>query len=133
MVWIGIGDLQEKCEAIFRSNHCIDRVHFLGSRNDVHEILPCCDLFFMPSSFEGLGIVIIEAQAAGLNCLVSDAVPEEANCGMVVYKSLQDSIESWAEELCSFLDQKKYLSINSIKLQNYSIEHMVEQMQQLFE
>lgn len=133
LVWIGIGDLQEKCEAIFRSNHCIDRVHFLGSRNDVHEILPCCDLFFMPSSFEGLGIVIIEAQAAGLNCLVSDAVPEEANCGMVVYKSLQDSIESWAEELCSFLDQKKHLSINSIKLQNYSIEHMVEQMQQLFE
>lgn len=133
LVWVGIGELQKQCETLFKSSHCLDRVHFLGSRRDIPEILPCCDLFFMPSAFEGLGIVIIEAQAAGLNCLVSDVVPVEANCGAVAYKSLHDSVESWASEICDFLDKKKQLMLDNAKLQSFSIQHMVEQMQQLFE
>ena len=70
-VWVGDGNLRTESERIFKQNGVQSRVHFLGQRADVNEILQCCNLFFMPSSFEGLGIVIIEAQAAGLPCLVS--------------------------------------------------------------
>lgn len=133
LVWIGVGDLQTECEEILKQNNCLNRTHFLGSRNDVNEILPCCDLFFMPSSFEGLGIVIIEAQAAGLHCLVSDVVPKEANCGGVLYKSFNDDIRSWAITLSDMIDKKIKLTIKEEQVQEFSVQHMVEQMEKVFE
>lgn len=133
LVWVGVGALQTECERILKMNNCLDKTHFLGSRNDVNEILPCCDLFFMPSTFEGLGIVIIEAQAAGLQCLVSDVVPKEANCGGVLYKSLNENIKSWAMTLSDMLDKKIKLTINEEQVQGFSVQHMVEQMEKVFE
>lgn len=131
-VWIGTGSLKEQCESIFKENGCTDRVHFLGTRNDVNEILPCCDLFYMPSAFEGLGIVIIEAQAAGLKCLASDVVPKEADCGGVLYKSLNDSLDSWAQCISDMLDGKVNLHIQEDRIRQFSIDNMVNQMEQVF-
>lgn len=131
-VWIGNGQLRQQCESILKNNGYLERVHFLGTRDDVNEVLACCDLFYMPSAFEGLGIVIIEAQAAGLKCLASDVVPKEANCGGVLYKSLNDSVDSWAQTMSDMLDGKIVLSINEDKIQEFSIGNMVNQMEQVF-
>lgn len=131
-IWVGDGPLKKECEEIFKSNGILNRVHFLGQRADVNEILQCCNLFFMPSSFEGLGIVIIEAQAAGLPCLVSTEVPQEANCGGCLYKSLDDSKADWNSAMSDLLDKKIKLEINENALQKFSINYMVEQMQQVF-
>lgn len=131
-VWIGVGDLEEKTKQIFRSNGILDKVHFLGSRTDVNEILQCCDMFYMPSAFEGLGIAIIEAQASGLPCLISDVVPHEANCGACLCLSLKKDKKEWAQSMSDILDGKTVLSVNNYKLQEFSVEHMVEQMQQVF-
>lgn len=132
LVWVGVGELKEQCEDILRKNGCLEHVHFLGSRTDVNEILPCCDLFFMPSAFEGLGIVIIEAQAAGLSCLVSDVVPKETNCGGVNYMSLNKDLKDWAEAMSQMIDGKIQLKIVEDKIQEFSVNHMVEQMEQVF-
>ena len=132
LIWIGTGELKERCEEILRKNGCLESVHFLGSRTDVNEILHCCDLFFMPSAFEGLGIVIIEAQAAGLNCLVSDVVPKETNCGGVNYMSLKSDLKDWAEAMSQMIDGKIQLKIIEDKIQEFSVKHMVEQMEQVF-
>lgn len=131
-IWVGDGPLKKECEEIFKSNGILNRVHFLGQRADVNEILQCCNLFFMPSSFEGLSIVIIEAQAAGLPCLVSTEVPQEANCGGCLYKSLDDSKADWNSAMSDLLDKKIKLEINENALQKFSINYMVEQMQQVF-
>lgn len=131
-VWVGIGELKEQCEDILRKNGGLNRVHFLGSRTDVNEILPCCDLFFMPSAFEGLGIVIIEAQAAGLNCLVSDVVPQETNCGGVYYMSLSKDFKEWAEVMSQMIEGGIELKISEDKIQEFSVNHMVEQMEKVF-
>lgn len=131
-VWVGDGNLKTECEEIFKKNGVRNRVHFLGQRADVNEILQCCNLFFMPSSFEGLGIVIIEAQAAGLPCLVSTEVPQEANCGGCLYKSLSDDNVDWARGMSDFLDKKIELEISETNMQKFSVSHMVEQMQQVF-
>lgn len=132
-VWIGIGDKLEECKAILKKNGCLNRVHFLGSRTDVNEILACCDMFYMPSVFEGLGIVIIEAQAAGLPCLCSDTVPKEANCGAVQYMSLDKSLTDWADAMSAILDGKTILKTDESKIQAFSISHMAEQMMQIFD
>lgn len=131
-VWVGIGNLQDECKSVFRKNGCLDRVHFLGSRTDVNEVLACCDLFYMPSVFEGLGIVIIEAQAAGLPCLCSTAVPKEADCGAVQYMSLDQPIAEWAKAMSNILDGKTILKTDENMIQAFSIQHMAAQMMQVF-
>lgn len=132
-VWVGIGPFEEKCRQIFQENSVLDRVHFLGSRNDVSDILKCCDLFFLPSAFEGLGIVVIEAQAAGLPCVISDVVPKEADCGKCCFISLSDKKNVWVNTMSDILDGKIQLDIDKDKMQNYSIVHMAKQMEKVFE
>lgn len=131
-VWVGIGDKEEECREILKREGVLERVHFLGSRTDVNEILPCCDLFYMPSVFEGLGIVIIEAQAAGLPCIASDTVPKEANCGAVHYIPLNAEMQVWTKTMSDVLDGKLKLQVDESLLQQFSIHHMAEQMMQVF-
>ena len=56
-----------------------ERVKFLGVRNDINRVMQAMDTFVFPSFFEGLGVVVIEAQTTGLPCFVSDRVPLAAN------------------------------------------------------
>jgi glycosyltransferase involved in cell wall biosynthesis len=71
-------------------------------------------LFLLPSLYEGLGIVLVEAQAAGLTCLVSDVIPEEADVVPQLVKRLplQDTAEQWATEV---IEKKKLAAENTIK------------------
>jgi len=74
----GSGPLEEAVRQQAQQLHISDKVVFLGSRMDVPQLLQAMDVFCLPSRFEGLGIVLVEAQSAGLKCLASDAVPDEA-------------------------------------------------------
>lgn len=77
--WIGTGIMDEEVKAYADKLGLHDCVRFLGSRSDVNELYQAMDVFFMPSRFEGLGIACIEAQASGLNCVVSTELPSEVN------------------------------------------------------
>lgn len=77
-----------------------DAVIFAGRRSDVAEIYSAMDLFILPSCWEGLPLVMVEAQMNGLPLLVSDVVTKDAKCtDRVCYKSLDAGAEGWAEEL----------------------------------
>jgi glycosyltransferase involved in cell wall biosynthesis len=64
-------------------------------------MLSAMDCFLFPSLYEGLGIVAVEAQAAGLSCILSDRVPQEASVisGLVQWMSLDQPSARWAEKL----------------------------------
>lgn len=80
-----------------------ERVRFLGRRRDIPSLLNASDAFCLPSLFEGFGIVAVEAQAAGLPCLVSDTVPAETKFSEhYVQFSLKSGPEQWAEQLLAF-------------------------------
>ena len=69
-----------------------EHVRFLGIRSDVADLMQAMDIFVFPSLYEGLGIALIEAQAAGLPCVVSDTIPKEAYLtDLVKSESLSDS------------------------------------------
>ena len=132
LVWVGTGPMDVECKQILADNGVQERVHFLGSRSDVNEILQCCDMFYMPSIFEGLGIAIIEAQAAGLPCLVSDAVPREADCGACHFVSLNEDKSVWVQKMIDILECKIDLTVIEEKIQLFSVAYMAKQMQQVF-
>lgn len=75
-----------------------DSVKFLGVRDDVEKVVQTFDVFLLPSLFEGLPVTMVEAQAAGLPCVISDRVPVECDItGNVTVVPLDETPEKWAD------------------------------------
>ena len=78
LLLIGTGPLEEKIEAKVKKLNLSDSVLFLGQREDTNKLYSVMDIFCLPSLYEGLGMVLIEAQMNGLPCVASNEVPKEA-------------------------------------------------------
>lgn len=91
-----MSQIREKAQKLGIAEH----VHFLGVRSDVAGLMQAMDVFVFPSLYEGLGIALIEAQTAGLPCVVSDTIPHEAYLtDLVDSESLSAPAEKWAEKI----------------------------------
>lgn len=103
LVLVGQGPLEPEIRRQIASLDLQDDVIFTGIRSDVHELMQAMDVFVLTSHFEGLGIVNIEAQAAGLPCFVSDKVvpPEVKLTDLLHFIPLEKSPAYWAEYILS--------------------------------
>ena len=102
LLLVGQGELMDEVKKQVKSEKIEDNVIFLGLRNDVSDILQAMDVFVFPSIYEGLPVSMIEAQAAGLKCIISDGVPIECDItGNVSQMSLECSPEEWADTIAS--------------------------------
>lgn len=100
LVFIGDGHLRASVKEQVENLGLTDAVQFLGVRFDVNELMQGMDLFLFPSLYEGFGNVITEAQAVGLRCVVSDAVPDEVKMtDLVDFIPLRKSAAEWAENV----------------------------------
>lgn len=99
LLLIGEGDLIDEIAALVEEKDLQGQVHFLGVRQDIPKILKSLDVFLLPSLYEGLPIVLIEAQAAGVPCVVSDVISRETDVdlGLIEYQSLTTRPTLWAE------------------------------------
>ena len=93
----GMSKMQEKVQELGIAEH----VRFLGVRSDVADLMQAMDMFVLPSLYEGLPVTMVEAQAAGLPCIISDKVPPECILteGLVDVMPLSASPETWAEKI----------------------------------
>lgn len=99
LIYVGDGPLEEEVKAKATAYGVNEQVRFLGDRADVPDILQAADVFVLPSSWEGLPLTVIEAQASGLHCVVSDTLSQEMNAlGMVQYVSRND-LKAWINAL----------------------------------
>lgn len=100
LVLAGEGHLRPIIERKVEKLGLSDNVRFLGVRSDVSKLLQGIDIFLFPSLFEGLPVVMIEAQAAGLRCIVSDTITSETDVtGRIKFISLRESAEIWAQTI----------------------------------
>ena len=100
LLLVGGGEDMLKIQAKAHALGIAEHVRFLGVRSDVADLMQAMDVFVFPSLYEGLGLVLIEAQAAGLPCVVSDTIPREAYLtDLVTAEKLSSSVEAWAEKI----------------------------------
>ena len=113
-----------------------EKVYFLGMRNDVNELMQIMDCFVFPSLYEGLGMVLIEAQTCNLPCIASTQVPIEARINQnVVFFELKRKAKDWANEILRLINQVRIPidKTNNVNyLSNYNIEAEANKLLEIY-
>lgn len=106
LLLVGKGPQMEPVKARVQELGLTDKVLFFGARSDIPELMQAMDVFVLPSLYEGLPVTMVEAQASGLPCVISDGVPIECKIiNAVEQVSLSKSPAEWADRILSY---KKY-------------------------
>ena len=118
----GVGELYEELVAYATEIGISDSVRFLGMRNDVGCLMSAADVFLLSSFHEGFPVTIVEAQSAGLPCLVSANLSREVDITKSVkFVSIESDAEAWCKEIEIF-DTEKRKSISAlVKQSGYDI------------
>ena len=98
LILIGVGECYEDIKIKVQNLEIQDKVLFLGARSDVNNLMQVMDVFLMPSLFEGLPVTLIEAQASGLPCIISDVISTQSIVtNLVKMVSLKEDAKYWAD------------------------------------
>lgn len=118
----GQGPLMEEMKEKVKTLGIEDFVEFLGQRDDINELYQAFDVFCLPSLYEGLGMVLIEAQANGLPCIASTEVPRIAKLTeLVSFLSLNQNVNEWADEILKCKNIKRISRVKEIANGGYDI------------
>lgn len=103
LILVGDGRLKNQIQYKVKKLGLKDNILFLGNRFDVPELMQAMDLFLLPSFYEGLPVVGVEAQAAGLKCIFSDSITYETKItDLVEFISLNKSSKYWANQIIKY-------------------------------
>lgn len=129
---VGSGILKDSIQRQIQELGLSENVIMLGTRDDVPRILMALDVFLFPSLWEGLPVTVIEAQAAGLPCLVSNKVTHEvAVSDAVKYLPIDQGTECWVEEAMNALG-KRYETIEEIKKAGFDVSTSAEELMHFY-
>lgn len=133
----GTGQLLGEIQKLTQEKDIDKNVIFAGESLDIPQLLSAMDCFLMPSKYEGLGIVLIEAQAAGLPCIVSDKIPRDVQITDLIYtKSLNLPPEKWASDIQNILagkfnsNRKQYADI--VGNSRFNVSNVYDQLKELY-
>lgn len=140
LLLVGEGSLRPNIEQKVLQLGLSDRVIFTGSRPDVpHLMRGVMDVFLFPSLHEGLGLVLIEAQAAGLPCIFSNVVPEEANAikPLVQRISLSQPVSEWVQGVLQHREMRSTITqsdgLAQVETSPFNIETSVKQLESIYQ
>ena len=129
LLFVGDGELKQSIQTLVQKMNLSDVV-FLGVCPDIPELLCAMDVFLFPSISEGFGIAILEAQATGLPCVVSNAISDEVMVtDLVKSLSLRDSLEKWVASITAFRNGESRIShVEKIKNAGYDVIDEVKKL-----
>lgn len=131
LVLVGTGELQKDIKEKVEKLNLTEKVIFMGVRADVPDLLSAMDVFVFPSFYEGMPNTVIEAQATGLPCVISDTITCEADItGLVHYLPLGDA-EAWADYVVQLPRVTRATPMREFKENGYDIESAAEQFAKL--
>lgn len=136
LVLIGDGPSRLEIQEMIESLGISSKVRVLGQRNDVPKLMSIMDVFILPSIYEGLGIVLLEAQAMGLPCVVSENIQPEADMGMNLINWINlNNLDNWVDNIIRLKENKihdKEKIQNVIEHSPYVLNKVVEKFHELY-
>ena len=134
LLLIGIGEMQEAIQRKVYNLGLQNSVIFLGARNDVNKLYQAMDVFVLPSHYEGLPVVGVEAQAAGLPCILSDQMTDET----VIIKEtkvlpLNAGAAVWAETILETKNTNRRNTTEDIKHAGFDIKTEAKKMEAYYD
>ena len=110
-----------------------DKVFFLGNHKDTWDYYHAMDFFVFPSRYEGLPGTVVEAQSAGLRCLVSDTIAKEVGItDLVTYKSITDKPEEWADYVLKHADYQREDVYEQIAAAGFDVRRQAKRYEQFY-
>lgn len=134
LILIGNGELREKIENKIKYLNLEDKILILGNRNDVNNWMQCFDILLFPSLFEGIPLTLLEAQAAGLQCFVSNTISNEVKvCNLVNFIDLKLTAEQWGKYILKNY-KKNYRpdTEEEFRKNGYKIENIAQELQKIY-
>ena len=134
LLLVGEGELKVELQQKAEKLGVADKVIFYGVTDKIEQLLWAMDIFVFPSCFEGLGIVVVEAQAAGLPVVCSDKVPDEAVVTDLVWKAkLGAVVDSWAEKILHSQNDVDKLSANEqVKKSGFAVADVAKRIEKVY-
>ncbi|MFB4168888.1 glycosyltransferase family 1 protein [Virgibacillus sp. JSM 102003] len=138
LLLVGDGDLRQQIEEKAEQEGILENIRFTGIRHDIATMLHSMDVFIFPSHYEGLGLVLLEAQACGLPAVVSEAIQPEADLGigLLTKLSLADGPDVWADRIVEVAGQKEkntYHIINGFEKSGYSLKRAIDTLSAIYQ
>ncbi len=134
LLLIGDGLLREEIEKKIDSLNLKDSVYLLGYRSDTSDFMQAMDVFVFPSIWEGLPVSVIEAQAAGLPCYISDAITKEVCITPYIQQlPLSISTTTWAEQIVNATSVNREDGYKLIKDKNYDVKDTADRLEEFYE
>lgn len=131
LILCGDGELRKNLENYAYRIGISNDVIFTGARNDVNILLNVMDVFLLPSLWEGLPVVCVEAQANGLPCIVSSAVSDEANITKSFHKIENYDLDCWIKTIFSNENRNKN-AVKEIVQSGYDIRHSLRKLMEIY-
>ena len=124
LLLVGVGEKEDEIKNKIDELGIKDKVRFLGNRSDVCELYQAMDVFVLPSLFEGIPVVGVEAQFSDLPCLFSDKTPEEVRFDdRSQFIGLDVSANEWAKKILETKNLIRSGVRNEIKNSYYDIKN----------
>lgn len=122
LLLIGDGPLLDDIKNMSKKMNINNKIIFLGRRNDVAQLLQGMDCFLLPSLYEGLPVIGIEAQCSGLPCIMSSNITKEVDVGGCEFLNLNEDINHWVNLVLNKENFKRNDSVESLKRNGFDIK-----------
>ena len=134
---VGTGPDEKKIKSRVLEHPYKNRIILYGETDNPVAFYSAMDVFAFPSRYEGLPVVLVEAQISGLPCVVSDRITREVDFGEINWQPIDADVTLWANailniERCSTNERFMYKSLHSLQIQKYDIIQTVKQLDAIY-
>lgn len=134
LLLVGDGEDREMLQNIAKELNIQDKVIFAGNTSNVQDYLSAMDVFVFPSLYEGLPLSILEVQANGLPCIISDTVPPDVFITDLIHPlSLKDNKNKWIDKILSVKRESGKNYSEELKNAGFDLQTTMEKVYRIYE